>query len=100
MAYSCSAYFAFTFKKPIKWDVILETEVLKFKAKIQQGWHLYAVYVPNPNEGPLPTSFSFKTNEKYILTDSIIQEKPIIKYDKNYGVELAYYEQEATFLQK
>lgn len=85
---------------PIQWDVKFETGVIKFNAIIEQDWHLYAAYVPNPNDGPLPTLFSFKANEKYSLIDSIIQQIPIIKYDKNFGVEIAYYEHEATFFQK
>lgn len=85
---------------PIKWDVKVETGVIKFNAIIEQDWHLYAVYCPNPNNGPLPTLFSFKVNEKYSLIDSIIQQTPIIKYDKNFGVDIAYYENEATFFQK
>ena len=89
-------------QEQVKWEVTFNQDISKieFKAKIQHGWHLYAAYVPNPNDGPLPTLFSFKANEKYSLIDSIIQQIPIIKYDKNFGVEIAYYEHEATFFQK
>ena len=89
-------------QEQVKWGVTFNQgeSKLEFKAIIQHGWHLYATYVPYPSEGPLPTLFSFKDNEKYQIIDSIIQQTPIIKYDKNFGIDLAYYEHEAIFFQK
>jgi len=86
----------------VKWEITFNQDKskLEFKAIIQHGWHLYATHVPYPNEGPLPTIFSFKDNKKYKLIDSILQQTPIIKYDKNFGIDLAYYEHETIFSQK
>ena len=40
---------------------------IHFKAKIEKGWHLYAIYVPSPENGPLPTSIQFhKKKRSYI----------------------------------
>ena len=36
----------------------LKSEV-HFKAKIEKGWHLYAIYVPYPEDGPLPTTIHY-----------------------------------------
>ena len=33
------------------------------------------------------------------LKDSLVQHSPIIKYDKNFGLDLAYYEDTTTFRQ-
>lgn len=76
----------------------LNNEVL-FKAKIEKGWHLYAIYVPYPEDGPLPTSIQFQKTKGIILRDSLVQLNPIIIYDKNFGLDLAYYEDSTTFKQ-
>ena len=89
-------------QNPVNWKVNYDAskEIINFSAEIETDWHLYAVYVPFPNDGPLPTVFSFEENDNYNLIDSIKQSKPKITYDKNFGVELAYYENNATFYQK
>ena len=72
---------------------------IHFKAKIKKGWHLYAIYVPSPEDGPLPTSIQFHKKKGVTLKDSLVQHSPIIKYDKNFGLDLAYYEDTTTFRQ-
>ena len=88
-------------QSPVFWDIEFncDNQSIIFNAQIEEDWHLYAVYVPSPNEGPLPTEFHFKTNKKFKLKDSIFQKKPIMSYDKNFGVDLAYYEKSARFTQ-
>ena len=61
---------------------------------------LYAIYVPQLDDGPLPTIIKYKTVKGVNLIDSLIQEKPIIYYDKNFGMNLAYYEDSTSFKQK
>lgn len=89
-------------QNPVNWEINYDysNQIINFSAIIEKGWHLYAVYVPFPNDGPLPTIFSFEENKKYIIIDSIVQKTPIIKYDRNFGVDLAYYENYAYFKQK
>tara|TARA_B100001287_G_scaffold42180_1_gene31282 strand:+ start:38038 stop:38478 length:441 start_codon:yes stop_codon:yes gene_type:complete len=89
-------------QKQIKWDIGFKKNenLIVFKATILDGWHLYAAYLPNPNQGPLPTLFTFNKSKKFILKDSIVQQPPIIEYDKNFGVELAFYEKKSIFFQK
>ena len=77
----------------------LET-IISFNASIEKDWHLYAVYVPNPNEGPLPTVFKYKPSNNYALKDSIVQEFPITYFDDDFGVEVSYYKNTALFKQK
>jgi hypothetical protein len=85
----------------VKWLTTYNSKknILNFSAKIDADWHLYATYVPEPNEGPLPTLFSFTESKRYNLIDSIIQRDPITQYDKNFGINLAYYENSAVFSQ-
>ena len=91
---------AFTQDKVI-WKISynkLKSEV-HFKAKIEKGWHLYAIYVPYPEDGPLPTTIHYHKKKGVILKDSLIQHSPIVVYDKNFGLDLAYYEDSTTFKQ-
>ena len=77
-----------------------EKNLIIFDAIIDKGWHLYAVNVPVPNEGPLPTIFEFHTNSSYSIIGELKQEKPKIKFDKGFGVKIAYYENKTRFTQK
>ena len=52
---------------PVQWKTsvkhLKDTEyVLIAKATIESGWHLYSQNVPD--DGPIPTTFSFVKNEK------------------------------------
>ena len=89
-------------QKTVKWSTSFDEtkEQVNFNAKIEKGWHLYAIYVPQPDDGPLPTIIKYKTVKGVNLIDSLIQEKPIIYYDKNFGMNLAYYEDSTSFKQK
>jgi thiol:disulfide interchange protein DsbD len=89
-------------QNPVYWKINYDysNQMISFSATIEKNWHLYATHVPFPNDGPLPTIFNFKESKRYILIDSIIQKKPEIKYDKNFGVDLAYYENSSFFKQK
>ena len=92
---------SFFSQNPINWKTQYDREGNKiiFDAIIEKGWHLYAVNVPNPNEGPLPTIFEFHKNNSYSIVGEVEQEKPKIKFDKGFGVKVAYYEKEARFTQ-
>lgn len=85
---------------PVNWNTKLNDSSLVFEAKIEEGWHLYAVYLPSPDDGPLPTIFEFNSSKNYSLNDSTIQEDPITHFDKDFGVKVSYYENEAFFRQK
>ena len=95
--------FCFSFfsqNNPVNWNIKLSDSSILFEAKIEKEWHLYAVYLPSPNDGPLPTIFEFNTSNNYSLKDSVTQSTPITHFDKDFGVEVSYYENEAFFKQK
>ena len=88
-------------QNPISWEIIYEnsrSEIL-FNAVIKNGWHLYAVNVPDPNQGPLPTKFNFNENKNYSIVEKIKQENPIKEFDKEFGVKIAYYKNQTQFIQ-
>ena len=95
--------FCFSFfsqNNPVNWNIKLSDSSILFEAKIEKEWHLYAVYLPSPNDGPLPTIFEFNKSNNYSLKDSVTQSTPITHFDKDFGVEVSYYENEAFFKQK
>jgi hypothetical protein len=87
-------------QNPVSWNVTQNNSIIKFDANIEKGWHLYAVYLPSPNDGPLPTLFEFDSTNAYFLKDSTIQKDPITHFDADFGVEVSYYEDQAFFKQQ
>jgi thiol:disulfide interchange protein DsbD len=87
---------------PVKWTINYSPEknIVIFNAVIDSNWHLYAVNVPFPNEGPLPTIIEFEKQKNYSLKGKVFQEKPITKYDKGFGTKVAYYQNKTSFYQK
>ena len=85
---------------PVSWTIVFNDSTLIYNAKIDKDWHLYATYMPNPNDGPLPTLFEYSSSENYLLSDSTVQENPITHFDDDFGVEVSYYENNALFKQK
>tara|TARA_Y100000385_G_scaffold191498_1_gene198033 strand:+ start:173 stop:613 length:441 start_codon:yes stop_codon:yes gene_type:complete len=89
-------------QKPVKWTINYSPEKNKvvFSAVIDSNWHLYAVDVPYPDEGPLPTIMEFEKQKNYLLKGKVSQEKPITKYDKGFGINVAYYKNKTSFYQE
>lgn len=87
---------------PVKWTINYSSEkkIIIFNAVIDSNWHLYAVNVPFPNKGPLPTIIEFEKQKNYLLKGNVFQEKPITKYDKGFRTKVAYYQNKTSFYQK
>lgn len=90
--------------EPVKWETSFEkidnhTYDIIFKAKIDKGWHLYGLNIPEG--GPIATSFNFNEHESYAITgqaeSSVIPEK---KYDKTFLMELELFDNFVTFKQR
>ena len=89
--------------KPVKWTTSVEkvsdTEyVLVSKASIVKGWHLYSQNVPE--NGPIPTSFTFVGTSNYLKKGNTIEEKGHIINDPIFEMEIKYFENKATFKQR
>ena len=89
---------------PVDWsfsvtDVSQTEKELHFTAKIDDGWHVYGLHIPE--DGPNPTSFTFaEINGAELVGDVTSPSKLITKYDDTFGMELNWYEHEVTFVQK
>lgn len=89
---------------PVKWtysfEKLSETEaIVLIKAKIDKGWHLYSQFIEEG--GPIPTSFKFKPSANYTLIGKVSETpKAVSAYDNNFGMQIAWHQNQATFTQK
>ncbi len=87
---------------PVKWDVITEKKGnsvdIFFTAHIDEGFHLYSLNVPE--DGPLPTDFTFEESALINMTGSVVEVTPTIEeYDDVFEMNINFFEHEATFKQ-
>lgn len=87
---------------PVKWNTSVEkvsdsTYNLVTKATIESGWHLYSQNVPNG--GPIPTTFSYKTNEHFELLENTTEPNGIEVDDPVFEMRIKYFEHEVSFKQ-
>ncbi|MFT5780097.1 MAG: hypothetical protein ACI837_003058 [Crocinitomicaceae bacterium] len=72
---------------------------IHLKAEMADGWHLYSQHIDD-GIGPVPTSFTFDQNDAYKTVGKTTEPNPIVKYDPNFEGELAFFSEEALFIQK
>ena len=89
--------------EPVEWEYdvnkINDTEYnISFSASILEGWKLYSQF--SPDEGALPTSFSFIGDTSDFEADELFNEDDyIVGFDNVFKMDLYYYENEANFNQ-
>lgn len=90
-------------QNPIKWTYSVENNgkenaTLVIKAKIDKKWHLYSQFVGEG--GPVPTTIKFKTTNEFSLVGKTTEApKPHSNYEELFGMQVAYFENSATFKQ-
>ncbi|MFT6440929.1 MAG: thiol:disulfide interchange protein DsbD [Salibacteraceae bacterium] len=72
---------------------------LQFKAEIDPHWHIYSNTLSG-DEGPLPTEFTFEKSKDFELVGGIQEPKPTKEFDKNFQMDLLFFDDEVTFSQK
>ncbi|MFA9391067.1 MAG: cytochrome c biogenesis protein CcdA [Prolixibacteraceae bacterium] len=89
---------------PVKWTFenkkISDTEYeLHFNATIEKGWHLYSEKLPEG--GPIATSVHFENSSEFELIGNFESlEKGIKVFDQTFNMELEYFGNKASFIQK
>jgi thiol:disulfide interchange protein DsbD len=88
---------------PTKWEFDSKqngNEIdLIFKAKIDNGWHLYDTYLPDG--GPIATSFIYEDSTLFEFLGEIIKEpQPVITFDQTFQMNVGYFSNEAILTQK
>ena len=67
-------------------------------ATIEKGWRLYSQNLPKG--GAIPTEFIFKANRGFNLLGPVQESEVIVSYDKLFEMDLTYFNNKATFMQK
>ncbi len=110
LLYILSLFFVFTTTiiaqifEPVEWQTsvekVSESEFdLIVTATIDKGWHLYSQTIPE--DGPIPTTFSFKDiDDKYQLIGKTTEGKGHKDFDKVFEMDIKYFENKATFKQR
>ncbi|WP_297806136.1 protein-disulfide reductase DsbD domain-containing protein, partial [uncultured Polaribacter sp.] len=89
---------------PLQWSTSVEKVsdnefILVSKATIEEGWHLYSQEVPE--DGPIPTTFSFDTsNENFSLIGKTLEEKGHTVDDPVFEMKIKFFENSAIFKQR
>lgn len=88
---------------PVKWSTSVEkisdSEYdLIVTATIEANWHLYSQNVPE--NGPIPTTFSFKKTQDFELIGKPSEEKGHTVHDPVFDMKIKYFENKATFKQR
>lgn len=90
--------------EPVKWhfevkNITSNSADVTFKAKIDEGWHLYGLNIPK--DGPVPTKIVFESIEGAKKTGELKSLSKLIEsYDPNFDMKLNWYAKEAIFVQK
>ena len=88
--------------KPVKWNFSTkqispsETQLI-FTASIDPSWHLYSQDIPE--NGPVPTTFTFTKSPEYSLVGKVKEPKAIEQFDKNFDMVVKYFADKAVFTQ-
>ncbi|MFC2109900.1 protein-disulfide reductase DsbD domain-containing protein [Bacteroidota bacterium] len=88
---------------PVKWTTsvnkISSSEVeLIATATIEANWHLYSQNVPE--DGPIPTSFTFEGNGNYLKKGNTAEEKGHVINDPVFEMKIKFFEEKAIFKQR
>jgi thiol:disulfide interchange protein DsbD len=68
-------------------------------ATIDEGWHLYAQYIPE--DGPIPTTITLENNSNdFQLIGKPLEDKGHTSFDKIFEMNIKYFENTATFKQR
>jgi thiol:disulfide interchange protein DsbD len=72
-----------------------ETTIVQLAARIDEGWHLYGLDLPD--NGPIPTAISLAAGQPFALAGPIEAAKGKDVFDANFGMKLELYTGTATF---
>ncbi len=89
--------------EPVKWKTSVEraedgTVQLVAEATIDGNWHMYSR--KSGEDGPIPTAFEFTANPRLTLQGEWTEPKAHTEFNKQFNMELAYFEKKARFVQK
>ncbi len=89
--------------EPVKWQTSVEKVSdneydLIATATIDSGWHLYSQNVPD--DGPIPTTFTYTKSSDYELNGTTVEEKGHTVDDPVFQMKIKFFEDKAEFRQR
>lgn len=89
--------------EPVKWTFESNQSgneaTLIFKAKIDEGWHLYDTQLPDG--GPIKTSINFTDSTLFEFSGDLVKDPlPTEFFDKTFNMKLGYFSNQAVLTQK
>lgn len=90
--------------EPSSWSISVrnngdQSYTLDITCELEAGWHLYSQTL-DPNDGPVPTEFTYELPAEHGLIGSTEEPQPILEYDPNFMMDLAFFKDKVTFTQK
>ncbi|MDR2270299.1 MAG: hypothetical protein LBF27_05270 [Sphingobacterium sp.] len=87
----------------VTWECILKRKSpdegeISMKAKIPQGWRMYAL--GNSPKSPIKMNFTFQPDKSYELVGKVGQPTPRTKFEKVPGIPVTYFENDVEFSQR
>ena len=87
--------------EPVSWSTSVRTLEggrleLVASAKIDAGWHVYSQFIGS--DGPIPTTFMTPDSKDLVVQRPVREPKAITEFDKNFGMELAYFSKKVDFV--
>ena len=88
---------------PVKWNKTIKMTdgkngVLTFNATIDQGWHMYAMNIPDG--GPVPLSVDWKTQGVKLVGQLTPSKAPYKVHDKTFDIDLTWWTGNVSLSQK
>ena len=89
--------------EPVKWTFESKQDgneaTLIFKAKIEEGWHLYDTQLEEG--GPIKTSINFSDSTQFDFVGELVKDPLPAKYfDKIFNMNVGYFSNQVTLTQK
>ncbi len=94
-------------ENPVTWifEITEEPNVMgmyeiTFTATIEDKWHMYSQNLPSPDDGPLPTVFSYEENSNFSVIGPVSEiTKAHSVFDDVFEVQVNYFDKKAVFKQ-
>lgn len=89
--------------QPVKWtfetkQISNDEYELILKATMDNHWHIYGL--DTLDDGPIPTSFKFKSSPDYELVGKLQVPNGVKKFDEMFGMEITLFSDVSVFKQK
>ncbi len=68
---------------------------VELDARIQPGWHLYAL--DQPEGGPIATEITLPEDQQFSFAGAISAPKPHVVFDPNFNLRVGFYLEKAQF---